>query len=540
MRRWVLGWTLALAGLLAAKPPAADVGVPGRTTPRLCRVNWQGSLGLVRVDRDTLRPLAGRRIPLAREPLAWAAPDRSRLVLGSTARGARLRLIDLQHALAWRRVVTRRGSGVARPGQDRGACSPSSSLRAVAALATRSSPGSTPGAAAWSGGKRSGVAASRRALPRRPAASCSARAAARWAHRGSFRWALAGASARQRCPRSAPEPSRVVATESWDPGLAVDRSSGRAFVVQAQAPVAGSISRRSGSLRTRSGWGRARRTRWWVQRATRSGWAAGCWRSPVRTSPSTGDPEGDGRSGGAGRPDAGRHAALACAHDRPAHDRRCARLRTLLASSFLFDSLSQTTLGSGLTGYSVDGERKFHVHGEAPITGVQPLGTKALVGRLNRVTLIDARSGRELRRWRSTMSCSPAMPRSTEPARMTAGEPQLPSRTTARNGPRWVDRAAGLSCGMTSGVPHPHELSTPPTARRDCRLRDFRQRRQDSRRLLLVHCGSEPSSGNCASVRPKATVADQLLPAISSMNRTDSSTDARARMAAATRPASRR
>ena len=73
---------------------------------------------------------------------------------------------------------------------------------------------------------------------------------------------------------------------------------------------------------------------------------------------------------------------------------------TLLASSFLFDSLSQTTLGSGLTGYSVDGRRKFHVHGEAPITGVQPLGTKALVGRLNRVTLIDARSGRELRRFR--------------------------------------------------------------------------------------------------------------------------------------------
>jgi hypothetical protein len=27
-------------------------------------------------------------------------------------------------------------------------------------------------------------------------------------------------------------------TRSWDPGLAVDRSSGRAFVVQARAPVA--------------------------------------------------------------------------------------------------------------------------------------------------------------------------------------------------------------------------------------------------------------------------------------------------------------
>jgi hypothetical protein len=78
---------------------------------------------------------------------------------------------------------------------------------------------------------------------------------------------------------------------------------------------------------------------------------------------------------------------------------------TLLASSFLFDSLSQRTLGSGLTGYSVYGRRKFHIHGEAPIPGVQPLGMKALVGRLNGATLIDARSGRELRRFRRfTMS----------------------------------------------------------------------------------------------------------------------------------------
>jgi hypothetical protein len=78
---------------------------------------------------------------------------------------------------------------------------------------------------------------------------------------------------------------------------------------------------------------------------------------------------------------------------------------TLLASSFLFDSRSQTTLGSGLTGYSVDGRRKFHIHGNAPITGVQPLGMKALVGSPNGTTLIDARSGRVLRRFRRfTMS----------------------------------------------------------------------------------------------------------------------------------------
>jgi hypothetical protein len=78
---------------------------------------------------------------------------------------------------------------------------------------------------------------------------------------------------------------------------------------------------------------------------------------------------------------------------------------TLLASSYLFDSLSQTTFGSGLTSYSVDGRRKFHIHGKAPITGLQPLGRKALVGGLNGMALIDARTGRELRRYRRfTMS----------------------------------------------------------------------------------------------------------------------------------------
>jgi len=111
------------------------------------------------------------------------------------------------------------------------------------------------------------------------------------------------------------------------------------------------------------------------------------------------------RSGGAGRPYAGRHAALACAHDRPAHDRRCARLRHTARLLLSLRLRQPDDRGSGLTGYSVDGKRKFHIHGEAPVTGVQPLGTKALVGRLNGVTLIDARSGRELRRFRRfTMS----------------------------------------------------------------------------------------------------------------------------------------
>jgi hypothetical protein len=63
---------LTLVALLA--PPAAAA------PPPLYGVTWEGSLGLVRVDRDTLSPRAGRRVPLAGEPLGWSfAPDRSRL-----------------------------------------------------------------------------------------------------------------------------------------------------------------------------------------------------------------------------------------------------------------------------------------------------------------------------------------------------------------------------------------------------------------------------------------------------------------------------
>jgi hypothetical protein len=73
---------------------------------------------------------------------------------------------------------------------------------------------------------------------------------------------------------------------------------------------------------------------------------------------------------------------------------------TVLATSFWFDSRRQTTSGSGLTGYSIDGRRKFHLFGDAPIFGVEPLGARALVGAQNETTLIDARTGRRLRSYR--------------------------------------------------------------------------------------------------------------------------------------------
>ena len=62
-----------------------------------------------------------------------------------------------------------------------------------------------------------------------------------------------------------------------------------------------------------------------------------------------------------------------------------------------------------MSGYALDGNRRFHLYGRDPISGVQPLGSRVLVGGgsgshlFRQAALLDARSGRELRRIRSTV-----------------------------------------------------------------------------------------------------------------------------------------
>src|SRR5918996_3011804 len=89
--------------------------VPGATAQPLFGVHWDGSLDLVRLDRDTLRPLHGPRAPVAGDPLGWSfSPDRSRVALGTTAPRTRLRVIGLPGMRVLGDVrVARRGSGIA-------------------------------------------------------------------------------------------------------------------------------------------------------------------------------------------------------------------------------------------------------------------------------------------------------------------------------------------------------------------------------------------------------------------------------------------
>jgi hypothetical protein len=395
MKRWVLAaGVLALAGPLAVTPAGGDVAPPaGATRSSVYGITWQGSLGLVRLDRDTLRPLGGRRVPIAAEPLGWSfSPARSRIVLGSTARGAHLRFVDLRamRVLGDLRVA-RRGSGVATAW---------SGPRRVLAVVV------TPGCCYAGDTVVAGIDARRRRVLWRRTLGGSLQAGER-TRRGLL--LVLGPRGRSVGPsrvvqvgprgslRSAPLPEirsgtgpNGSATQSWNPGLAIDRSTGRAFVVQAQAPVAevdlSSFGVRSHPL------GPAAQPADAVTGPTRHALWLGRGLLAV-----TGSDDGGERPAG---------LTLVDTHHWRAHtiDSRASDAvfvsGTLLAYSFLFNSGSQTTAGSGLTGYSVDGRRKFHLYGDDPITGVQAVGAKALVGARRRVALIDARTGRRLRSYR--------------------------------------------------------------------------------------------------------------------------------------------
>jgi hypothetical protein len=177
------------------------------------------------------------------------------------------------------------------------------------------------------------------------------------------------------------EPARRV-TKSWNPGLAIDRAGGRAFVVQAEAPIAevdlatmqaGSHSLEPGARAADAVAGPTRQALW-----LGGGLLAVTGLDHPRT------PAGltliDTRSWSASRIDS--HTT-----------------DVTLAGGTLF-AYSYPSGSRGVTGYTRDGRRRFRVFREDLIFGVQGLGPTALVGSRNGNALIDARTGRTLRRFR--------------------------------------------------------------------------------------------------------------------------------------------
>ena len=395
MKSWMLAAAVPVAiGVMAAALAAEDAA-----RRPLYGATWEGSLRLARIDPDSLRPLAGRRVGLAGEPLGWSfAPDRSRLALGSAPRGAELRLIDLRRMRALGDVrVARRGSAIATAW--------AGPRRVIAVVVT-------PGCCGAGDTIVAGVDVRRRRVvwERRLGGSLQAGERLR---RGVL--LVLGPRGRSIGPsrlvevrargtthsaalpeiRSGTE-SRGRVSHSWDPGLAVDRSSGRAFVVQAEAPLA-EVDLATFAVRwhplqpmARAADAAAGPTRHalWLGRGTLA-----------VTGSDTDHSGGRERTTPAGLTLVDTRRWRARTIDSRTTDVAVAA-GTVLASSFVFDSRRGTTAGSGLTGYDLDGTRRFHLFGKAAIPGVQPLGRRALVGTMSGNTLIDARTGRSLRTYR--------------------------------------------------------------------------------------------------------------------------------------------
>jgi hypothetical protein len=379
--------------ILAAIPLVSALGSPGGAGQApVYGVAWDRPPAVVRVDPDALRPLPGRRAPIAGEPLAWSfAPGGRRMVVGSAARGATLRFIDLRAMRVLGDMeLARRGSEAFTTW--------AGARRLLAAMVTRGCCGAGDTAVA-------GVDVRRRRVAWRRVLGGSLQAGEPF--RGGMVLVL-GPRGRALGPsrlvevrpdgrvRSAPLPkirsgsaSGEAATESWNPGLAVDPLRGRAFVVQAGAPVAevdvATLQVRSHPPALRAGAADAvvgpTRDALWLGRGVLAVTGYDC--DHRRTTP----------------------AGLTLIDTRTWHARTVDRrvtdaaliAGTLLATSWPFDCGAPSSGASGLTGYSLDGRRRFHRYGDAPIVGVQALGRNALVGTRREVALIDPRTGRKLR-----------------------------------------------------------------------------------------------------------------------------------------------
>ena len=341
----------------------------------------------VRVDPETLRPVRGQRAPLDSDSWAWSfAPGRDRIALVSDSPGPELRLIDVRSM----RVIgdarlARRGSAWATAWV--------SPRRLLGVVVTRADDTIVVGV----------DPSTRRAVWRRTLGG-SLRVGEAF-HDGLV--LILG-------PRGDVGPSQIVRVSAGGgirsaplaeirsgsvggldsrPGLAIDHSGGHAFVVQAGSPVA-EVDLRTLQVRAHPPLLRGR-----APDATTGATRDALWLGNGLLTVTGTDIRSSGRQTPAGLTLVNTVTWNARQLDRRATDAAVAR-GTLLASSFLYSG--GRTLGSGLTGYSLAGTTKFHRFGDEPLS-VQPLGAKVLVMAPKRTALIDARTGRQLRRFRRVL-----------------------------------------------------------------------------------------------------------------------------------------
>ncbi len=412
-------------------PGATTGGLTVRARPAtLYGIAGPPPAGLVRLDPRTLQRLPGWRIPLQSHSFGWSfSPDRSRLALGSDG-SAEIRLLDLRRPRVLGDVevkVARSGSVLATAW---------AGARRVLAVVV------SPGCCGLGDTTVAGIDARGPRLLWQRRLGGSLQAGGRFRRSlvlvlgprgralGLSRLVLVGPEGRARSVplsqiRSGSEPARDgrdparFLLRQWNPGLALDPSGARAFVVQAGAPVA-EVDLRSLRLRYRvlsqpiSLLGRLHD---WLEPQALAKAQEGPNRQALWlgrgllavTGTDTHASLGSGREAQWETP-AGLRVIDTRRWSVRTLDPRATRAAfvsgTLLSFGFLWDSRKQGISGSGLSGYARDGSRRFHLYGDDPISDVQPLGSRILVGGaaasriFRRGALLEASSGRELGRVR--------------------------------------------------------------------------------------------------------------------------------------------
>jgi hypothetical protein len=375
-RRPLTAALLLTASLLPGLPAAAD-DRPRETAAPPPAYGLRGDL--LRLDRTTLLPLRGRRAPLSSDTWAWSfSSDRHRIALVSDSPGPELRFVDLRTmrvlgdarlaargsawATAW--LAPRRVLGVVvTPGDDTVVAGVDPDSRRVV----------------WRrklGGSLRVGEPFRRSLVLVLGPSGEV---------GESRVVRVSAGGRIRSAALPGIRSGNQGAVDSRPGLAIDRPGARAFVVQAGGPVA-LVDMRTLAVslhpplpgRVPDATSAATRDALWLGRGLLAVTGLDGTRPAGLTLVDT--------RGWSARKVDSRATAAAVAGG------------TLLASSFL--ESGRRPVGSGLTGYSLEGKRRFHRYGDEPI-GVEPVGRRVLVAGAGRVELLDARTGRVLRRYRS-------------------------------------------------------------------------------------------------------------------------------------------
>lgn len=402
--------------LAAALLMAAFAVVPARgESPVLYGLVGYPS-GFTRLDPATLRPV-GHRIPTGGHSFAWSfSPDRSRAVAGSDGTGE-LRFFDLR-AMRYRGDAELGVQGLVLASMWAG---PSRIVAVVVSpgccgLGETTVVGLDPTTrkVGWRrvlGGSYQDGARFRRSfvLVLGPKTTVGGSQLAVVGPDGSVR-RVALPAIRSGIHHSGRTPE-TYRSDIWNPGLAID-PAGRAFVVQAGAPVA-EVDLRTLRVRMHV----LPRTTLAVAKAdsgpTRSAvWLGGDVLAVTGSdaeifTDSRGQVQQRERAAGLKLVDTRKWSARTL----DAGTSRIAQAgSTLLAFGIQWDSSLQKLIGDGLRGYDLRGGLRFHRYAGEPISSAQPFLGRALVGGAHGssifkvAALLDLRTGKELRRvnWRTT------------------------------------------------------------------------------------------------------------------------------------------